>query len=110
METRGHDAARLPLGVNPQAWQRLQPHVRDFLRGVQRKTRPSMQHLPLDLAREAYAMGSSVLEPEPLSLKQIQDRRIFRRDGSRLRARLYAPKGRSRACCPCWCFFMAVVL
>ena len=110
METRGHDAARLPLGVNPQAWQRLQPHVRDFLRGVQRKTRPSMQHLPLDLAREAYAMGSSVLEPEPLSLKQIQDRRIFRRDGSSLRARLDAPKGRSRACCPCWCFFMAVVL
>ena len=100
----------LPLGVNPQAWQRLQPRVRDFLRGVQRKTRPSMQHLPLDLAREAYAMGSSVLEPEPLSLKQIQDRRIFRRDGSSLRARLYAPEGRSRACCPCWCFFMAVVL
>ena len=69
-----------------------------------------MQHLPLDLAREAYAMGSSVLEPEPPSLKRIQNLRIFRRDGSSLRARLYAPKGRSRACCPCWCFFMAVVL
>ena len=95
----------LPLGVNPQAWQRLQPRVRDFLRGVQRKTRPSMQHLPLDLAREAYAMGSSVLEPEPPSLKRIQNLRIFRRDGSSLRARLYAPQGPEQGMLPLLVFF-----
>lgn len=85
-----HDAAAPPTGVSPQAWQRLKPHVRGFLHGVLRKQRPVMQHMPIEMAREAYALGSSVLEPEPPELACVQDLPIPRRDGSPMRARLYA--------------------
>lgn len=84
------DAAAPPAGVSPQAWQRLKPHVRGFLLGVQRKQRPDMQHMPIEMAREAYALGSCVLEPDPPELACVQDLLIPRRDGSPIRARLYA--------------------
>lgn len=90
-----HDAAAPPAGVSPQAWQRLKPHVRGFLHGVQRKKRPDMQHLPIEMAREAYALGSCVLEPESPELARVQDLHIPRRDGSPMRARLYATQAAS---------------
>ena len=105
MDARGHGAARLPPGVNPQAWQRLKPHARDFLQSVMRKTRPSLQQLPFDRAREAYAMGSCVLEPTPPRLARLQDLRISRRDGANMRARLYATREAGQGALPLLVFF-----
>lgn len=105
MEARGHGAAGVPPGVDPQAWQRLKPHVRDFLRSVMRKTRPSMQQLPFDRAREAYAMGSCVLEPTPPLLALVQDLQIPRRSGESMRVRLYATQEAKQGALPLLVFF-----
>ena len=83
-------AAEPPAGVHPQAWQRLKPHVQQFLQGVQRKKRPAMQQLPIELAREAYALSSCVLEPTPPALARVQDLHILANDGYAIPARLYA--------------------
>ena len=97
--------ADLPAGVAPQAWQRLKPHVRNFLHGVIRKKRPNMQQLPIELAREAYALGSCVLEPEPPALARVQDLALPRRDGSAMRARLYATHAAEQGILPVLVYF-----
>ena len=97
--------AAVPAGVNPQAWARLQPHVRHLLERVTRKPRPPMQSLPFDLAREAYALGSGVLELDAPQLPRVQELRIPRRDGGSLPARLYAPQPRSAGVLPVLVFF-----
>ncbi len=85
-----HSAIEPPAGVPPQAWQRLKPHVQQFLQGVLRKKRPAMQQLPIALAREAYALSSCVLEPTPPALARVQDLHIPASDGYAIPARLYA--------------------
>ena len=94
-----------PAGVHPQAWQRLKPHVRGFLHGVMRKQRPAMQQLPIEMAREAYALGSCVLEPEPPALARVQDMRIPRGDGSQMLARVYAAQSAEQGVLPVLLYF-----
>lgn len=94
------DTPIVPAGVNPQAWQRLKPHVRYLLERIARKPRPAMQSLPFDLARQAYAAGSGVLESDAPHLPRVQELRIPRRDASSMSARLYAPQAQSAGILP----------
>ena len=94
------DTPVVPAGVNPQAWQRLKPHVRYLLERIARKPRPAMQSLPFDLARQAYAAGSGVLESDAPHLPRVQELRIPRRDASTMPARLYAPQAQSAGILP----------
>ena len=64
-----------------------------------------MQQLPIELAREAYALGSCVLEPEPPALARVQDLALPRRDGSAMRARLYATHAAEQGILPVLVYF-----
>lgn len=94
------DTVVAPAGVHPQAWQRLKPHVRYLLGRIARKPRPAMQSLPFDLARQAYAAGSGVLERDAPQLPRVQQLSIPRRDASSMPARLYAPQAQTEGVLP----------
>ena len=64
-----------------------------------------MESLPVDLAREAYAMGSHVLEVEAPALARIEDLQIPNRGGHPMPARLYAPVPEGQAVLPVLVFF-----
>ena len=70
-----------------------------------RKQRPAMQQLPIEMAREAYALGSCVLEPEPPALARVQDMRIPRGDGSQMLARVYAAQSAEQGVLPVLLYF-----
>lgn len=95
----------VPPGVHPAAWRHLQPHVRQLLERIQRKPRPPMESLPVDLAREAYAMGAGVLEVDAPALPRVEELRIPGRDGYSLPARLYAPQTQEAGTLPVLLFF-----
>ncbi len=73
------------------AWGELRPHVRTLLERIGRRTRPPMESLPADLAREAYALGSEVLEIRPPELARVEELRIPTRDARSIPGRLYIP-------------------
>lgn len=87
------------------AWNQLRPHVRQLLQRIHRKPRPSMESLPFDLAREAYALGADVLEVPTRALPRVEDVRIPVRDGYQIGARLYAPQAREHGDLPVLVFF-----
>ena len=91
--------------IQPEAWRHLKPHVRNLLQRIHRKPRPPMESLPVDLAREAYAMGSHVLEVEAPALARIEDLQIPNRGGHPMPARLYAPVPEGQAVLPVLVFF-----
>lgn len=80
--------------IHPAAWRHLKPHVRELLGRIQRKPRPPMESLPVDLARDAYALGSHVLEVTTPALPRVEQLRIPNREAHSLPARLYAPQAR----------------
>lgn len=65
--------------------------MRSVLERMARAGHPPLHSLPPAQARAAYDAGSSVLEPPAPALARVQDLDIPVRDGSRIRARLYAP-------------------
>ena len=91
--------------IQPEAWRHLKPHVRHLLQRIHRKPRPPMESLPVDLAREAYAMGSHVLEVDAPALMRVEDLQIPNRDGHPLPARLYAPLAEGQGVLPVLVFF-----
>ncbi len=91
--------------IDTDSWNRLKPHVRRLLQNIHRKPRPAMESLPGDLAREAYAMGSQVLEVPAPSLPRVEELRIPSRDGYSIPARLYAPHPQDAGPLPVLVFF-----
>ena len=91
--------------IDPQAWARLKPHVRDLLIRINRHPRPPMETLPVEEARVAYAGGSGVLEIPAPQLARIEDFTMPARDGYPMPARLYAATTEQQGVLPVLLFF-----
>ena len=91
--------------IDPQAWARLKPHVRDLLIRINRHPRPPMETLPVEEARVAYAGGSGVLEIPAPQLARIEDFTMPARDGYPMPTRLYAATTEQQGVLPVLLFF-----
>ena len=91
--------------IDPHAWARLKPHVRELLIRINRHPRPPMESLPAEQARAAYAAGSGVLEIPAPPLPRIENFTIPARDGHLLPARLYAASTEAQGVLPVLLFF-----
>jgi acetyl esterase len=75
----------------PQEMPRLTPRMAELLENIRRANRPPFHTLGARAARVAYEAGAEILELPRVPLPRVENLGIAAADGTRLKARLYAP-------------------